>query len=223
MTNYVDTSATEQSLVHAARELKGQYRLLETVRWYKPKIHLARKMKPTFGPQSPTPDNDWSLNIEDCMINERRDEHIPGGLAVMVADALEHAGHRPPLQPTGIKLCDLVEQHAWDIAECFPPVDDLTDLMIEQAAYLATAIKRRYPDNERTTMTKPLPASEIVRQLAIRGTATTIDTIRGWARHGHITSTELPNGRHGYQLAECLNHIGQVRAQKDLPTPTNDV
>lgn len=223
MSNYIDLSVREQSLRAAARDLRAQFQQLRTIRWTKPKIRLARKMRPTFGPQSPTPDNDWSLNIEDCMINERRDEHIPGGLAVMVADALEHAGHQPPLEPTGIKLCGLVEQFAWDIAERFPPVDDLTDLMIEQTAYIATAIKRRYPDNERTTMTKPLPASEIVRQLAIRGTATTIDTVRGWARHGHITSTELPNGRHGYQLAECLNHIRQVQAQKDLPTPTSDV
>lgn len=210
MTNYVDTSATEQSLVHAARELKGQFRLLETVRWYKPKIHLARKMKPTFGPQSPTPDNDWSLNLEDCLVHERRDEQIPGGLAVMVADALEHAGHQPPLQPTATLCCDLVEQHAWDIAEKFPPVDDLIELLQTQAAYISQAISKRYPDTKETPLTRRLTATDIVQQLAIKGTATTVAAVRGWARRGHITAKPLPNGRNGYRLDECLLHVAKI-------------
>lgn len=210
MNQYIDLSVREQTLRAAATDLRTQFHHLQTVRWTKPKIKLARKMRPTFGPQSPTPDNDWSLNLEDCMINERLDERIPGGLAVMVADALEHAGHRPPLQPTGIKLCDLVEQHAWDIAERFPPVDDLTDLMIEQTAYLATAIKRRYPDTKETPLTRRLTATDIVQQLAIKGTATTVAAVRGWARRGHITAKPLPNGRNGYRLDECLMYVAKI-------------
>ena len=214
MTNYVDTSATEQSLVHAARELKAQFRLLEKVRWYHPRVQLARKMRPTFGPQSPTPDNDWALNIEDCMINERRDERIPGGLAVMVADALEHAGHNPPTQPTGIKLCDLVEQFAWRIAERFPAAPDLTDLMIEQTAFVSKAISKRYPDTKETTMTRRMSATDIVQQLAVKGTATTVAAVRGWARRGHISAEPLSNGRSGYRLDECLLYVAKITHQK---------
>lgn len=214
MTNYVDTSATEQSLVHAARELKGQFRLLETVRWYKPKIHLARKMKPTFGPQSPTPDKDWAVTIEDSLLRETREEHVPSGLLVMVADALSYLDEGLGKGTvTGLRLCALVEQNAWEIAERFPAAPDLADLMVQQAAYIATRIRKRYPQlvtNQPSVLTRRMQATEIVRQLSVRGTATTPDTVRGWARHGRISAEELPNGHKGYLLAECLTVVTKI-------------
>lgn len=214
MTNYVDTSATEQGLVHAARELKGQFRLLEKVRWYHPRVQLARKMKPTFGPQSPTPDKDWAVTIEDSLLRETREEHVPGGLLVMVADALSYLDEGLGKGTvTGLRLCALVEQNAWEIAERFPAAPDLADLMVAQAAYIATRIRRRYPQlvtDQPSVLTRRMQATEIVRQLSVRGTATTPDTIRGWARHGRISAEELPNGHKGYLLAECLTVVTKI-------------
>lgn len=208
--SFVDTSAQEQSLRQAAQGLRHQIHALHEIRWYRKRTKLARKMAPTFGPQSPTPDGDWSLNLEDCMLNERRDEQIPGGLRIMVEDALQHAGHQPPLQPTATLCCDLVEQHAWDIAEKFPPVDDLIELLQTQAAYISQAISKRYPDTKETPLTRRLTATDIVQQLAIKGTATTVAAVRGWARRGHITAKPLPNGRNGYRLDECLLHVAKI-------------
>ncbi|MDH4657342.1 hypothetical protein J7S19_01695 [Corynebacterium pyruviciproducens] len=213
MNDFIETSVREQTLHAAATDLRTQFQQLQTIRWTKPKIKLARKMRPTFGPQSPTPDNDWSLNLEDCLVHERLDEQIPGGLAVMVDDAISYTGATMPPEPTGIVLCDLVEQNAWEIAERFPAAPDLADLMVQQAAYIATRIRKRYPQlvtDQPSVLTRRMQATEIVRQLSVRGTATTPDTVRGWARHGRISAEELPNGHKGYLLAECLTVVTKI-------------
>lgn len=207
MNQYIDTAVREESLRHAARDLRSQFCYLGRIRWTRKKLKIARKMRPTFGPQSPTPDGDWSVSLEDCLLNERRDEQVPGGLLVMVEDALHYAGLAMQPDLNGVQVCALVERHAWQIAEKFPAVEDLVELMITQAAYIAQAISRRYPEVEFEPMTRPMPATEIVKQLAVRGTATTVDAVRGWARSGHISYMDLPNGRHGYLLAECLAYI----------------
>lgn len=210
MSNYIDLAVREESLRHSARDLRNQFCYLGRIRWTRKKIKLARKMRPAFGPQSPTPDGDWSVSLEDCLLNERRDEQVPGGLLVMVEDALQYAGLAMQADLNGVQACELVERHAWQIAEKFPAVDDLVELMIAQTAYVARAISKRYPEVELEPMTRPMTATEIVKQLAVRGTATTVDTVRGWARSGHISVTDLPNGRHGYLLAECLTHIREI-------------
>lgn len=210
MNDFIETSVREQTLRAAATDLRTQFQQLQTIRWTKPKIKLARKMRPTFGPQSPTPDNDWSLNLEDCLVHERLDEQIPGGLAVMVDDAISYTGATMPPEPTGIVLCDLVDRHAWAIAEHFPPVDDLIELMQTQAAYLSKAISKRFPDTKETTMTRRMTATDIVKQLAVKGTATTVGAVRGWARRGHISAEPLSNGRNGYRLDECLMYVAKI-------------
>ena len=73
------------------------------------------------------------------------------------------------------------------------------------------------PPEPNTIAKQPEPrhgAEHIARQLRARGIPTTADTIRGWARRGHITRTTMPNGRGGYLLTEALKHSA---------TPTNDV
>lgn len=210
MSTYIDLAVREESLRHAARDLRNQFCYLGRIRWTRKKIKLARKMRPAFGPQSPTPDGDWSVSLEDCLLNERRDEQVPGGLLVMVEDALQYVGLAMQADLNGVQACELVERHAWQIVEKFPAVDDLVELMLAQTAYVARAISKRYPEVEFEPMTRPMTATEIVKQLAVRGTATTVDTVRGWARRGHISVTDLPNGRNGYRLDECLLHVAKI-------------
>lgn len=50
-------------------------------------------------------------------------------------------------------------------------------------------------------------ATSIKRRLASMGHAVTLDTIRGWARHGHITTQPLANGHNGYLITEIIDHI----------------
>ena len=52
-------------------------------------------------------------------------------------------------------------------------------------------------------------ATYIARQLTARGIPTTPDTIRGWARAGHITRTTMTNNRAGYLLTEAIRWAKQ--------------
>ncbi|MBC3179370.1 hypothetical protein [Corynebacterium lujinxingii] len=194
-------------LKRAAIRLRDQYRALNELKMTPPRSTTARKMKPTFGPQSCIPDGDWALNIELLLVDEGDDDNsnheAPSGLFNMVVDAQRYIHNKTIQNKDGHRLANFVALHSGAIANQFPAADDLLELIIEQTAYIARHIEKR--------VGAPLPRAEarhnstvICALLAQQGVSVTPDLLRKWAERGKLTVAHR-DGRNGYLLSEVFS------------------
>lgn len=202
-------------LKRAAIRLRDQYRALNDIKMTPPKTPLARKTKPTFGPQSPNPDGDWALNIEHLLVNECDDDNpnaeAPSGLFNMVVDAQRYIHNRTIQTRDGHRLANFIALHSGAIAHQFPAADDLLELIIEQAVYISRHIEKLHgarnltpmpPDTMATGYGTAADIAPLVS--AVLGHHIDRDKIRYWGRSGRITTYTTPSGTTHYQLAEVI-------------------
>lgn len=196
-----------------ARDLADAYAELEELKWTPPRTPNVRVMKPQFRSTSPSPDNDWALNLQYELMRDTPDERVPGGLRAMAVDALGYTtASRAYLDETrpGM-LCAYIARHAGDIAEKFPAAADLAELLAEQLAYLSRQIEQRQGAIRLT----PVPADTMATgygtaaDLAPLVSATVgqvIDRkrITYWGRAGKITQYLTQDGTAHYQLAQVI-------------------
>lgn len=196
-----------------ARDLADAYAELEELKWTPPRTPNVRVMKPQFRSTSPSPDNDWALNLQYELMRDTPDERVPGGLRAMACDVLGYTtASRAYLDETrpGM-LCAYIARHAGDIAEKFPAADDLAELLSEQLAYLSRQIDQRQGAIRLT----PVPADMMATgygtaaDLAPLVSATVgqvIDRkqITYWGRCGRITQYLTRDGTAHYQLAQVI-------------------
>ncbi len=106
------------------------------------------------------------------------------------------------------RLCHLIAWHAQALSE----LDWAQDLQQELEDQARTINRWTNPPELPAIAKQPEQrhgATYIARQLTARGIPTTPDTIRGWARAGHITRTTMPNNRAGYLLTEAIRWAKQ--------------
>ena len=188
-------SIDEQQFRSTARRLGQLYEQLHELKHARPKPPEVRVMKPAPGPQSP---GNW-LYVSTYIDQEQR-------LREVAFNALADIGVRiRDTDTTAPRLCTLLAFHAQAASE-LTWAADLHDELTNQTRIID---RRCNPPEPATIAKQPEPrhgAEHIARQLRARGIPTTADTIRGWARSGHITQTTMPNKRAGYLLTEALNH-----------------
>ena len=212
--------------LHAlARDLANAYNQLAELKFTPPRHPQARKMAPTFGPQTPSPDGDWALNLEHELMRETTDEHIPGGLRTIALDALGYTlapPHTTRNCPTGYLdddctpsiLCAHIARHARQITEHFPAAADLAELMATQHTYLTKHINQRHGQGTKLTT---MPADTLATGFgtaadlaplatAATGKPITRETIRSWGRNGHITQYTNPDGTTAYNVNQVVEY-----------------
>ena len=205
----------EFDLRNAIRDLKDDYHRLDEIKWEKvTKPKPERKMKPYFTSETPIPDNDWSLNVEDCLLNERLDDTIPGGLLVMAHDALSYTatGDRTITPRTGGMVCAHLWRNAAEIAEKFPAAEELLELLQEQSMYLRRQFAKRdrhgdimtanQPDIRATGFGTAADLAPLVS--AAVGKSFTRDQIRYWGRSGRVTPYTTADGTTHYRLGDLI-------------------
>lgn len=199
--------ATTPHLKQAAHHLAHAHHTLQHLATTPPRQRTARKMRPTFGPQSPSPDGDWALNLTWQLMRETRDD-LPSGFRTIAIDALSHTparGYTTELNPA--MLCAHINRWASDITQHFPAADELIELMEGQAHYIHQQLDKRYgkPTNHGEP---PKPrTSDIVCALAgQQGLTITPKQLRQWARHGHIHTWKRKDGRNLYNINEAIGH-----------------
>lgn len=197
-------------LKRAATRLHNQYLALNELKMAPPRSPAARKMKPTFGPQSCAPDGDWALNIELLLVDEGDDDdpgrEAPSGLFNMVLDAQRYIHNRTIQTKDGRRLAHFVALHSGAIANRFPAADDLLELIIEQTAYIARQIEKR------VGMSPPRPEARhnstvICALLAQQGIDVTPELLRKWAERGCVSAQKGSDGRARYLLSDVLRRI----------------
>ncbi|MGZ7496133.1 hypothetical protein ACXM2N_03430 [Corynebacterium sp. ZY180755] len=90
-----------------------------------------------------------------------------------------------------------------------PDSDGLLTELHRWAGLVERAVGRGPTIKDLAALERRQSAASIRRRLASKGHRVTTDTIRGWARHGHITTKPLPNGHSGYLMTEVLDHLGK--------------
>lgn len=188
-------SIDEQQFRDTARRLGQLYEQLHEMKHARPKPPEVRVMKPAPGPQSP---GNW-LYVATYIDQEQKLREVAfnalGDIGVRIKDS----------DAAAPRLCALLAFHAQAASE----LEWATDLHDELTNQTRIIDRRCNPPQPATIANQPEPrhgAEHIARQLRARGIPTTADTIRGWARSGHITHTTMPNGRNGYLLTEAINH-----------------
>lgn len=193
----------ERDLRDLVRNLANLYQELDSLKYSRPAPPEVRAMKPAPGPQSP---GNW-LYVSCWLEQEPRLREVAfnafSDIGVKVRD--DEAG--------AVALCQKLAFHAQAVSE-LDWASDLTDELEHQAKVIGRHCRPRTAREVADAEEPRHGAEHIARQLRARGIPTTADTIRGWARRGHITRTTMPNGRGGYLLTEALKHSA---------TPTNDV
>lgn len=194
-------------LKRAAEQLRHQYLALNELKMTPPRSPAARKMKPTFGPQSCAPDGDWALNIELLLVDEGDDDdpnyEAPSGLFNMVVDAQRYIHNRTIQTKDGRRLASFVALHSGAIANQFPAADDLLELVIEQTAYIARQIEKRVGSSPPRAEARH-NSTVICALLAQQGVSVTPDLLRKWAERGKLT-VDHRDGRNGYLLSEVFS------------------
>lgn len=210
--------------LHAlARDLANAYSQLAELKFTPPRTPQARKMAPTFGPQTPSPDGDWALNLEHELMRETTDEHIPGGLRTIAYDALGYTLAPPHTNRTcrvgyldddctPSILCAHIARRAHEIVEHFPAVAELNELMAEQLAYLTKQINQRHGTGKKLTT---MPADTLatgygtaadLAPLVSAAIGRHIDRkqITYWGRSGRITAYTNPDGTTQYRIDQTI-------------------
>lgn len=197
-------------LKRAAIRLRDQYRALNELKMTPPRSTTARKMKPTFGPQSCIPDGDWALNIELLLVDEGDDDNpnreAPSGLFNMVVDAQRYIHNKTIQTKDGHRLANFVALHSGAIANQFPAADDLLELVIEQTAYINRHIEKRAGTSPPRAEARH-NSTVICALLSQQGMHVTPNLLRKWAERGKITTERREGGRNTYLLSEILPHI----------------
>lgn len=197
----------EFELRDTARELKHHYLELQQLKHTTPnppEVKTRNSIK-GLGPKSP---GNW-LWVNRYITMEQNLREL--ALNAFGIDGINIRIHDGDLSAP--RLCHLIAYHAQPLSE----LDWAADLQQELEDQARTINRWTNPPEPNTIAKQPEPrhgAEYIAKQLRARGIPTTADTIRGWARRGHITRTTMPNGRGGYLLTEALKHSA---------TPTNDV
>ncbi|OFT46997.1 hypothetical protein HMPREF3158_05495 [Corynebacterium sp. HMSC06G04] len=188
-------SVDEQQFRDTARRLGRLYEQLHELKHARPKPPEVRVMKPAPGPQSP---GNW-LFVATYIDQEQKLREVAfnalGDIGVRIHDN----------DAAAPRLCQLLAFHAQAASE-LNWANDLHDELLNQVRIID---RRCNPPQPNIIAKQPEPrhgAEHTARQLRARGIPTTADTIRGWARSGHITRATMPNGRSGYLLTEALNH-----------------
>lgn len=210
--------------LHAlARNLANAYNQLAQLKFTPPKPTNVRVMRSQDGPMSPSPDNDWALNLEHELMRETTDEHIPGGLRTIAYDALGYTLAPPHATRTcrvgyldddctpGI-LCAHIARRAHEITTNFPAAEDLTELLANQLAYLTRQIEHRTGATSKLT---PIPADTMATGFgtaadlaplvsAAVGKSFTREQIRFWGRSGRVTPYTTADGTTHYRLGDLI-------------------
>lgn len=192
----------EFQLRDKARELAHHYAQLEEMKHTRHAPPEVRVMKPAPGPQAP---GNW-LYMATAIDQAQRLREVAFNALADVGVKLRDDDAR------AVRLCELLAFHAQAIA-ALDWADDLADELESQARIIN---RRCNPPETRALAGRPEPrhgSEYVARQLRARGHHITADTIRGWARHGHISRTVMPNGRGGYRLTEALTWA----ERKDTP------
>ncbi|MER0106680.1 hypothetical protein ABRP95_09675 [Corynebacterium sp. KPL2895] len=192
----------QQDLANAAKKLQVLYGELDHAKYERPpapevSTQGANQQK---GPSEPFPI--WTISDDahfTALLNEYCDDaarYVP-----LAGDIYTHGFRR-----NGRRMCQWIAWNAGPISQL-----DVAPLMLDelrhQARELNHRLRRTRPLAPVTLQSEPRRGAEhIARQLRARGQNVTADTIRGWARRGHITTTTMPNGRNGYLLTEALTH-----------------
>ena len=208
--------------LHAlARDLANAYNQLAELKFTPPRHPQARKMAPTFGPQTPSPDGDWALNLEHELMRETTDEKVPGGLRTIAYDALgytlapPHATNKCRVgylddECTPSILCAHIARHAAEIVEHFPAAGELAELLHDQDRYLTRRVH-----NHRGETLKPLPVDTVATGFgtaadlapivsAAVGRSFTREQIRYWGRSGRVTPYTTADGTTHYRLGDLI-------------------
>ena len=186
-------SVDEQQFRDTARRLGRLYEQLHELKHARPKPPEVRVMKPAPGPQSP---GNW-LYVATYIDQEQKLREVALNAFADIGVRIRDTDAAAP------RLCQLLAFHAQAASE----LNWATDLHDELLNQIRIIDRRCNPPQPATIAKQPEPrhgAEHTARQLRARGIPTTADTIRGWARHGHITRIEMPNGRGGYLITEAL-------------------
>lgn len=184
----------DQEDIATAAKLLGQlYAELDTYKYLKPRGTSERPPQ-SFGPSDPC---GWAMTLDEELTRELR--------PIMVTAAAQIPLHAQSGYD-GNQLCHWIRWNAGDLATV-DAAQDLLDVLLDQAHTLTRTLEPRRAVPQPPRQEPRLPATTIVRKLQRKGHHVTIDTVRGWARHGHITTTPLPNGHAGYLLTQCLDHL----------------
>ncbi|MDK8242571.1 hypothetical protein [Corynebacterium coyleae] len=212
-----------EELHDLARDLANAYSQLAELKFTPPRAPQARKMAPTFGPQTPSPDGDWALNLEHELMRETTDEHLPGGLRTIALDALGYTTAPPhPTRncPIGYLddgctpaiLCAHIARHARQIVDHFPAAEELAELMATQHAYLTKHINQRHGQGMKLTT---MPADTLATGFgtaadlaplisAVIGRHIDRKQITYWGRSGRITAYTQPDGTTQYRIDQTI-------------------
>lgn len=213
-------------LKRAAEQLRHQYAQLEQLKHTPARTPLARKMKPTFGPQSCAPDGDWALNIELLLVDEGDDDNpnaeAPSGLFNMVIDAQRYIHNRTIQTKDGHRLANFIALHSGAIANQFPAADDLLTLLRDQTQYIQVAIQKRHggPTRIQRELANVKPtghgtAADLAPLVsAAIGHTITRKTITYWGRSGRITQHLNDDGTSLYELAEAIDAAKNYQDQR---------
>lgn len=207
----------------AARKLAHAYNTLAELKTTPPRAPQARKMAPTFGPQTPSPDGDWALNLEHELMRETPNDTIPGGLRTIALDALGYTTAPPhPTRncPIGYLdddctpaiLCAHINRHARQIVDHFPAADDLTNLLRDQQHYITTRINNHHGTGTKLTT---MPADTLATGYGTAADlAPLISAVIGrhidrkqltyWGRSGRITAYTQPDGTTQYRIDQTI-------------------
>ncbi|MDK8693592.1 hypothetical protein [Corynebacterium sp. MSK158] len=189
----------EFELRDTARELKAHYLQLHALKHTTPNPPevKTRNVVKGLGPKSP---GNW-LWVNRYVEMEQNLREL--ALNAFGIDGINIRLHDGDLAAP--RLCHLIAYHAQPLTE-LPWAADLMQELEDQARTINRWVN---PPEVQALANQPEPrhgAEHIAKQLRARGIPTTADTIRGWARRGHITRTTMPNRRAGYLLTEALNH-----------------
>lgn len=140
----------DQWTLHATAETCAQLHREHSSRLAEKKqaIKTELMMAPHRGPRDVLNIN--NLSDQDEFIHERRGDNreVPGGLLNMVQDAAFYTSKPHTVFPMKAHvLCDFVREHAYEIAEKFPAVEELHELLQQQIAWLT-----KHMDQRKTTV-----------------------------------------------------------------------
>lgn len=187
----------EFELRDTARELKAHYLQLHALKHTTPnppEVKTRNSVK-GLGPKSP---GNW-LWINRYVEMEQNLREL--ALNAFGIDGIGIRIHDGDLSAP--RLCHLIAYYAQPLSE----LDWAADLQQELQDQARTINRWTNPPELPAIAKQPEQrhgATYIARQLTARGIPTTADTIRGWARAGHITRTTMPNNRAGYLLTEAI-------------------
>lgn len=187
----------EFELRDTARELKAHYLQLHALKHTTPnppEVKTRNSVK-GLGPKSP---GNWLWVNRYITMEQNLRELCLNAFGIDGINIRIHDGDL-----SAPRLCHLIAYYAQPLSE----LDWAADLQQELEDQAHTINRWTNPPELPAIAKQPEQrhgATYIARQLTVRGIPTTPDTIRGWARAGHITRTTMTNNRAGYLLTEAI-------------------